>query len=252
LYVTNYSHTLGNFDTSIATSVLNSHSAAAATAIVNECVAGDWDGISIDIENVAPADRNVATAFILSVADQLHAIHKQCHVAVPAPTGTDYDWSDWVDWCDHVAIIKRVDYMHYMTYLESGTGGPPGPHAPTTFWNLVYSYAMRTIPARFRKRILVGCNVYGDIWDADLNSSYSSYWTALAEGLMRGTIINTDNAESNWNAYGYQAYFATPDTMQRAVNESLIRGFGGIGAWKADDGDRFSFFPQHPQIGRKR
>jgi hypothetical protein len=251
LYLTNYSFAIGDFDGALSSIVVN-YPSGYITAAVNAVVDNGWDGAVVDIENVYPSDRTAATAFIVAVADALHAQRKLCHIAVPAITGTAYDNPAWTGWCDYAALVQRVDAMHVMTYLEAGDFSAPGPHAPTDFWNLVYHHLATTIPARFRKRVLVGCNAYSDVWDDTGAGSYNSFWDALAQGLLRGALISNEDGEATWSAYGFSAWMGVSDTQNRAVNEAIRRGFSGIGSWKADDGDRLTFFPQYPQIGRSK
>lgn len=250
LYFTNFNYFSADFDGELSSSVVNNY-ASYVTDLVNIVVSDGWDGAVIDIENVFASDRTAATAFIIAAADALHAVKKLCHIAVPAITGTDYDNPAWTGWCDYVALIKRVDLMHVMTYTESGgAGSDPGPHAPADFWNLVYYNILTTIPARFRKRVLVGCNAFSHVWDPDNNVSYADYFTALASALLRGAMIETTDYEGTWSKFGYTAYMGIPNTAQRAVDEALRKRFGGVGSWKADDGNLYSMFPHHPQIGR--
>jgi hypothetical protein len=250
LYFTNFNYFSRDFDGGVSSGVVNNY-ASYVTDLVNIVVADGWDGAVIDIENVFAADRTAATAFIIAAADALHAVKKLCHIAVPAITGTDYDNPAWTGWCDYVALIKRVDLMHVMSYTEAGGfGSDAGPHAPADFWNLVYFYMLTTIPARLRKRVLVGCNAFSHVWDPDNNVSYADYFTALASALLRGAMIETVDYEGTWSKFGYTAYMGVPNTAQRAVDEALRKRFGGVGSWKADDGNLYSMFPHTPQIGR--
>jgi hypothetical protein len=109
---------------------------------------------------------------------------------------------------------------------------------------------LTTIPARLRKRVLVGCNAFSHVWDPDNNVSYADYFTALASALLRGAMIETVDYEGTWSKFGYTAYMGVPNTAQRAVDEALRKRFGGVGSWKADDGNLYSMFPHTPQIGR--
>jgi len=249
LYVTNFNYALGDFDGALAHTVVSAYSGY-VTALVAAVTADGWDGAIIDIENVLQTDRAAATAFILAAADALHAIRKECHIAVPAITGTSYDLvATWTGWCDYATLVQRVDMMHIMTYTENAGSTTAIPHAPQWFWNEVYQYVLTTIPYRFRCRVLVGCNAFSDTWTGGVDTN-TDYWDGLAQGFLVEGLMSNQDAENTWSNFGSAAFMGTPATMSRAVNQALADGFAGIGSWKADDGDRFSFFPQYPQIGR--
>ena len=251
LIISNHNFGINDVDPLTASHVVNNY-ALYMPSIINAIVNGGWDGITLNIEYVPSADNSAATAFITALADEMHSRHLLCHMTAPAKTGTDYDTVEWTDWCDHAVLIKKVDAMKIMSYTESGPFSAAAPHAPTDFWNLVYFYLDTHLPARFKKRILCGCNAHSDMWD-DANpgvDTYASYWDSLASGLLRGAMIETKDSEGYWKKYGIESYMGIPDTSARAVNEALSRRLGGVGSWKSDDGDIHSFFPKFPQIGR--
>ncbi len=65
--------------------------------------------------------------------------------------------------------------------------------------------------------------------------------------IQRGGLIVADaDGEGFWTAQGYIGYFGTPLTAQRAVARAR-NGFGGIGMWKADDGDLVEHVAGVPQ-----
>jgi spore germination protein YaaH len=251
LYITNYNFDIGDFDGALSNVVVN-YPSGYIPSIVNTIVNDGWDGANIDIENVYQTDGTAAINFIVSVADALHAVRKLIHVPVPAKTNTPYDNPAWTGWCDYNALLKRVDAIHVMTYLESGDDSAPAPHAPQAFWNLVYNYIITTVPARLRCKILVGCHAYAHVWDDTGAGSYQSFWDALAMGLLRGALIETKEGESTWSAHDFTAWMGVTDTHRRAVEESIKRRFHGIGSWKMDDGNRLTYFPKYPQLGRSK
>ncbi len=248
LIISNYNHAIGDVDPALASIVVN-NPGNYLTAVVNAIVDGGFDGVTINLEAVPAADRDAASSFIISVANEMHSRHLLCHMTAPAKTGTAYDSQAWVGWCDHGRLVRYVDALKIMSYTESGDWSAPAPHAPDWFWQAVYDFTDRVIPANFKRRILCGCNAHSDVW-GDGPSTYKDFHTALAAGLLRGAYIEKKDGEGHWQAGALEAYMGIPETMTRAAREAVLRGYGGLGAWKADDGDKFMHWPVAKQVGR--
>lgn len=211
-----------------------------------------WDGITCNLEAVPATDRAAATAFYVQLARAMHAAGKVLHVTAPAITGTDYDAVDyWTGWCDLGAIAKVADAVKVMSYTESGAWSEPGPAAPTWFWDAAYAYVRRVVPEPYWPRILCGARMFGHMWDTEApgEADYISYHRAIAEALTYGKRIDTRDTEAGWSNGRFSAWCGTPATVDRAQREAA-QSFGGIGLWKADDGDIEEFFPLTRQIGR--
>ena len=216
--------------------------------IVNIAVNDNWDGITINIEWVPAIDRFPANNFFKNLARALHAQGKLLHMTAPARTGTAYDWIPWTDWCDYGYLIRYVDRFKIMTYTESGGWSGANPHAPNWFFESVYAFVGKTVPNRFYPRILVGCNTSGDVWLPDGTNDYLAYGEAMAYGFLYGAPMELREGEGYWNKYGGTSYFGAPATIQRAIKKAIQYGFGGIGIWKADDGDIYEHFPTYLQF----
>lgn len=257
LIFSNYDEVIDGPNPDIARAVLGNPTPYIAS-IKNTVINDNWAGATINIEWVPQDLRENAVAFFSALARELHDAGKLLHMTVPAITGTSYDDPDWVGWCDYSRLIKYVDAMKVMTYTETFASDtdstPPGPHAPNIFFNQVCSYIKRMVDKVFWSRILVGCNSFGHWWrekDDQPGTYYGDYLTfheALAMAIQRGGLIVPDvDGEGFWSAWGYSCCFGTPLTVSRAVLRTLNDGFGGIGMWKADDGDLVEHVAATPQ-----
>ncbi len=250
LIVSNYNHAIGDVDPSVAAAVFGNYTAYTA-ALVAEAAA--WGGITINMEAVPAGSRAAATAAITAWAQAIQATGKLCHMTAPGKTGTAYDDPAWTDWCDHAELVRHVNAMKIMTYTESGEFGPAAPHAPDTFFKDVYNYTQTTVNARYWPRILVGCNTFGHLWGDPGGTRYITYHEGYAEGLLRGATTTHTDGEAHWTktvaAGTTEAWFGDPLTVDRAAESAWCRGLGGVGLWKADDGDMWEHFPQWPQLG---
>ncbi|MBB6672718.1 S-layer homology domain-containing protein [Cohnella nanjingensis] len=79
------------------------------------------DGLNLDFENVAPADRADLTRFVAALADALHSENKVLSVNVSPDLG-----SDWTEAFDYAAIGRQADYVVLMAYDEHWSGGAAG------------------------------------------------------------------------------------------------------------------------------
>lgn len=250
LIISNYDDLTGDVSPTIASYVVNN----ADTFIpLITTIAADWDGITCNLEGIPQADRAAATAFYQDLGRALRAIGKQLHITAPALTNTDYDIGSewWWGWCDHAAIIGYVDRMKIMSYTETGPGTPPGPHAPDFFFEAAYRYIANTIPPEHYKRILVGVNAFGHIWQDPAGTvvDYGSSHACMAEAITRGAKIGFADGEAYFYYKQMASWWSTPATMNRAVDIASRYGFGGLGVWKGDDGDIDEHYPHWPQIG---
>lgn len=218
--------------------------------IVAAAVDNGWDGITMNLEAIPSADRAAATAFYEDLARAMHVAGKLLHATVPAATGTVYDADFWTGWCDHYALVKVCDAIKIMSYTETGPGTDPGPAAPDDFWSLVYAYTRSVIPEFYRRRILCGARMFGHSWNADWSvAEYITYHEAIAYALEYGRRIDTEATELGFGlTTGERVWCGTPLTVARAQEESA--DLGGVGLWKADDGDIIECFPATRQIGR--
>lgn len=252
LIISNYDFAIGEPNGDIAHYVLQNQDVY-IPQIVDLCVTGDWDGITINLEWVWMEDKELMNEFIKKLSRELHSRGKLLHQTAPAITGTDYDFPWWTGWCDYATLIKYVDCLKIMSYTEAVDDQPPQPHAPDSFFKQVYDYVNSVVSPKFRRRILVGANTFGRMWwrsfDVTTNQFtyegwYVNYPIAIAEAIKVGArIIPNQNGEAYWEKDHLSCYFGTPLTTQRAVEMAKNNGYAGVGIWKADDGDILEHYP---------
>lgn len=95
--------------------------AAAISTIGNLAVKYGIQGINLDFENIAPADREAFTSFVSELAQKLHANQMILSVDVSPDLQTD-----WTEAFDYTALGKSADYIVLMGYDEHWTGGSSG------------------------------------------------------------------------------------------------------------------------------
>jgi uncharacterized protein (TIGR02217 family) len=243
----------GEPDETIGSAVVNDPTTY-VPLIVAACVANGWDGITCNLEAVPSADRAAATAFYQALAPELQGAGKLLHCTAPATTGTDYDADFWTGWCDHDAICRVVDAMKVLTYTETGPGTEPGSASPQWHFDATVAYLRERVYRPFQSRLLLGARCFGHVWNntLDLNDvDYVTYADALATGMVAGVPIDFTDGEGTWVNGTIACWFGTPGTVTRSVQAASVNRFGGVGIWKADDGDIHEHWPVTRQIGER-
>jgi hypothetical protein len=99
-------------------------------------------GVTLDIEELRPAQRPAFTALVRAAAAQLHADGRRLAVYVPRPgpgEGASYDWA---------AIAAAADLLLASGYNEHWAGGRPGPVTTSAGFAAVTTRALRLAGAR--------------------------------------------------------------------------------------------------------
>ncbi|MDQ6423221.1 S-layer homology domain-containing protein [Paenibacillus sp. LHD-117] len=130
------------------------------------------DGLNLDFENVAPADRAYFTAFVTELAAKLHAMNKTLSVDVSPDLGTD-----WTEAFDYAKLGKQADYIVLMGYDEHYGGSLyPGPNASLPYVRSAINTLMKAVdPAK----IILALPFYNRDWTLNPNgtAASSSYLT---------------------------------------------------------------------------
>jgi hypothetical protein len=94
-------------------------------------------GVTLDMEELAPAQRDAFSRLVAEAAARLHAAGRALAVYVPRPgpgEGAAYDWA---------AIAAHADLLLCAGYNEHWAGGPPGPPATTAGFRAVVDRALQ-------------------------------------------------------------------------------------------------------------
>ena len=78
------------------------------------CQEYDLDGINLDFENIADADRSLLSSFVAAIANALHQENKVVSIDVTVPSEQRF----WSPCYDRKALAMSVDYVILMAYDE--------------------------------------------------------------------------------------------------------------------------------------
>jgi spore germination protein YaaH len=162
-------------------------------------------GITLDLEQIRPAERRAFTALVSSVARRLHRAGRRLAVYVPrrtaappTPFAAPYDWP---------RLARAADLVLASLYNEHHADGPPGPVTTTAGARAVLRYA-RTAPGWRRMAPVLGA--FGYRWPASGGQAtlVSSADAALL-AASPGTRVATADGEATFLAAGDRVWFET-------------------------------------------
>lgn len=234
--VTNPDPITGDFDPAVAKAILASRAKRHkhAGALVDLCVALDYDGIDLDWESLRAKDKDRFSTFVEELAQALHAEGKILAIAVHAKTSEPGDWSGAKaeDWS---RIGAAVDEFKVMTYDFSGPWSSPGPVAPPEWMDQVIAHAESLVPP---EKILMGVPFYGYDWHgatadgldwADAQALVTQYQPDIVRDASgEATFTYTDG-----NAVQHTVFFQDEEALQAkfAMMTANHAGIKGIAIW---------------------
>jgi spore germination protein len=207
----------------------NRASAARARAHLLRLVTeGGYDGVNLDFEGVAAADRAAFTRFVWDLTALFHAHGYYVTVSVPAETA-DEPANAWTGAYDYRALGRIADLVMPMAYDDHYSGGPPGSVAPVAWVRAVAAYAVRAMPA---DKVVLGLPAYGYDWGATRPALALSYAQAIAldDAYARGRA----GAHFAYDAGGvvHQVYFEDGATFLAQSQIAVDYELRGIVLWR--------------------
>jgi len=202
-------------------------------ALINLAVAGSYDGIDLDYENLRASDRAAFTSFVEQIASALHAHGKLLTVNVYAKTSEPGTW-DGPQAQDWWAIGRAADQVRIMTYEYSWSTSSPGPIAPVDWVNDVIGYATSQIAPG---KILQGIPFYGYDWVGQRGTDL--VWTQAMDLATRfGVPVMWDSVSaSSWFEYvssgaRHTVWFEDHASVTAKLDVTRIHDIGGIAVWR--------------------
>ncbi len=193
------------------------------------------DGINVDWEDLATADRNAFSGFVRQASTVWRAAGLTTSVDVSART--DY-WQlgDWSESFDQRALGAAADYLVLMAYDEHNRLRPDGPTASLRWVEDSVKYLLRTTPA---SKVILGVPFYTNDWDDNTKKfDVVTYTQTLAHIRAHRAVVHwSDSAGSNLATYtlaGHTHHMWFEDARSLSLKSALISKYGlaGVGAWR--------------------
>jgi len=229
LMVGNFSSEIDDFDEQRAFDTLSSPAARAGViATLSTIVERDgWDGISIDLESLAPRDADGLTAFATELRKEL-APDKSISIALmlgdPAERGTDLE-----------ALVPVIDRFILMAYDEHGPwdAASPGPVGSLDWQRAGLEVLLDDVPA---DHVELGVAGYGYGWGPSGDGQLS---VERAQELA-GDDARFDEAAGEWTAQlddGTELWWSDIRSFRLRVEMARDAGIAGVALWSLEQGD---------------
>jgi len=229
LMVGNFSSELDDFDEQRAYDTLSSPTARASViASLSMIVERDgWDGISIDLESLAPRDADGLTAFATELRKELPT-DKSISIALmlgdPTERGTDLE-----------ALVPVIDRFVLMAYDEHGPWDAerPGPVGSLDWQRAGLKMLLDYVPA---DQVELGIAGYGYGWGPSGDGQLS---VERAEQLA-GEAAHFDESAGEWTATlgdGTELWWSDIRSFRLRVAMAKEAGIAGVALWSLEQGD---------------
>ncbi len=201
----------------------------------------DYDGISIDYENMAASDREDFTAFIEELADEIHAENKTLAISVHAKTSDSGEW-DGPASQDWKALGEAADRFKIMTYDYHWSTSTAGDIAPVSWMEDVYDYAVTVVP---EEKIMIGLHFYGYDWVGAQATglTYEEVQDLIKEQEIAEEDIRTSLEDEKYFEYtvddvDHSVYFADSETILKRLPLVSDYRLAGVGIWRLGGEDQ--------------
>jgi spore germination protein len=212
---------------------------AHADEIYDLVMENDYDGISLNYENLDEKDKDNFTTFVTELAGLLHNDEKLISVHLHAKDKEPGTWNGPMsqDW---EALGKVCDKLKIMAYDYHWSTSEPGAIAPQDWVEDVISHGLELIP---KEKIYLGIPLYGYDW-TDITAS-----SALGEGVtykQAADLAELNKAQIEEDSVTKSSHFRYTDSLDKmhevwfenaeSTNEKikLVEEYelGGIDFWR--------------------
>ncbi|WP_028067110.1 glycosyl hydrolase family 18 protein [Solirubrobacter soli] len=202
-----------------------------------------YDGINIDFEAVAAADRNALTSFMTELSSRLHAMGKLVSQAVSAkvkdvlnhPRSTAFDYA---------ALSQQVDWVFVMAWGIKYASSTPGAQDDIRWVKQVADY-VATMP--LKSKFVMGTMLYAMDWPAGGGPQHlASAWhfgelTDLASRYGATPVYDAAQdsmhlAYTDAGGVPHDVYYSDAALVEHRMELARARGLG-VGFWRVGQED---------------
>jgi spore germination protein YaaH len=198
-----------------------------------------YDGINIDFEAGAAADRPLLTAFMSELSQTLHAQGATLTMAVSAKTGPVT--TGRAGFYDYPALAAVCDRLFTMAWDYHWATSPAGGISDATWVAKIIAY-IKTVPNA--SRFIIGTQLYGFDWPLGAKATPLEWddMTALQASLgapMQWDAVAQEPFFTYTDTAGvpHTAYYATAQSVQGRLGQARAAGLG-VGLWRLGDEDQ--------------
>jgi spore germination protein YaaH len=202
--------------------------------IRNLLVEYQLDGVNLDLEKAAPADRLLYSQFIQKWSLMFQQANFLVTTDVPAKSSNDLH-DPWKGAIDYQVMGQAVDAVIVMTYEQHWPGSPPGSIASIPWVTEILNYALANIP---RQKIYMGIPLYGYDWSERGGAKAIGYQRAIELARRHGSPIQWDAREhSSYFRYEtmgvrHTVYFEDLRSLKDKLDLAVSKGIRGVALWE--------------------
>jgi spore germination protein YaaH len=211
---------LGGGGNSLANSATRARIARRVAAIAGR---HSYDGMTLDVEGIAPSLRGAFSSLVRRVDARLAADSRR--LAVYAPRRTAEAPTDWAAAYDWPALARAADLLIASGYNEHYAGGEPGPITTTAGWLGVLDYGAR---ASLRK-VAPTLGAFGYHWPS-AGGTATLVSAADVEANARASAFGvTSDGEVTYPTLDGVVWSETAAGLVARANQAAAAGFRWLG-----------------------
>ncbi|MFC1780376.1 glycosyl hydrolase family 18 protein [Patescibacteria group bacterium] len=197
-------------------------------------IANDYDGISMNYENLDEADKNNYTLFVKELAEELHKENKLLSVHLHAKTEEPGTWNgpmgqDWEE------LGKVCDKLKIMAYDYHWSTSEAGAIAPSSWVEEVIQHALELIP---KEKIYLGIPLYGYNWIGEVGQGVT-YTEAITLSELNNATVQVDTeTTSPYFTYtdsennDHEVWFENSASTKKKIDLAKQYELGGVDFWR--------------------
>ena len=184
-------------------------------------VAARWDGVTVDIEGVAPGDRDGFTAFVQALARAVHRKGKGVAIYLPRRTATTV--TSWAAPYDYPAIAAACDHVLVGSYSESWEH--PGPVVTDAGYRDLLDYLAGISPTKLSPTI----GTLSERWPPGAGKPVVGLSDEV--GAFPGRVrVGAAGGEDGFSDRGGDTvWYETPQALVARVKAAREAGFSTVG-----------------------
>lgn len=210
----------------------SSEKATHIQAIVN--LSEDYDGISLNYENLNESDRDNYSLFVASLAEELHKKDKTLSVHLHAKTEEPGTWNgpqaqDWE------ALGEAADKLKIMAYDYHWSTSEAGAIAPPDWVEDVVEFAVTKIP---KEKIYLGIPLYGYDWVDEQGEGVTFKQVTSLSDMYSENISFDTSAKSPYFSYTdkeevfHEVWFENAQSVSYKLELAKTYDIAGVDFWR--------------------
>ncbi len=230
----------GTFSSERVSAILNDSSAT--ERLISELVSTvrrkGYDAVSVDLEYISAADRDLFSEFVTELSVELHKYGRTVEVCL-APKTSDSQPGLLYEGLDYEALGAAADSLFLMTYEWGYAYSEPRAVAPINIVSRVVEYAKGVIP---REKLRLGMPNYGYDWQLPWVEGVAAKSLANADAIelsneFGGEIFYDELAATPWFRYydergeRHEVWFEDARSVRSKLRLAHENQLGGIGIW---------------------